>query len=75
MALVLTGIRCKALPHLHENRIWSPVHIRCSEAEQAKARADEAVLAAVVVNQAITVVAAVIFDCQALTAIEKIRTT
>ena len=47
MALVLTGIRCKALSHLHQNRIWSPVHIRCSEAEQAKARADEAVLAAV----------------------------
>jgi hypothetical protein len=75
MALVLTGIRCKALSHLHQNRIRSPVNIRCSKAKQAKADPDEAVLATIVINQPITVIAAVVFDCQPLKAIEQVRTT
>ena len=59
---------------LHRNCIGSPVYIGCREAEQAIASADQAVLAAVVVNQPITMVAAVIFDCQALTPIEQVGT-
>jgi hypothetical protein len=39
-----------------------------------KAGADEAILAAVVVNQPITVVAAVVFDCQTLMAIKQVWT-
>jgi hypothetical protein len=58
--------------YLHCNRAGSSVHVRCGEAEQAKPGADEAVLAAVVINQPVTVVAAVVLDCQALLAIKQV---
>ena len=64
----------KTVSYLHRNCIRSPVYIRCSEAEQAKAGADEAILAAVVINQAITVIAAVVFDCQPLLSIKQVWT-
>ena len=66
------GAAGKALPNLHRNCFGGAVHVGCGEAEQAKAGADEAVLAAVVLDHSITMVAAVIFDCQALTRIEQV---
>lgn len=67
--LPLTG---KSLAYLHHNCIGSPEHIRRREAEQAQSRADEAILAAVVINEPIAVVAAVVFNGKALTAIEQV---
>ena len=58
----------EAMTHLHDNRIRSPIHIRCTEPEYSKSRADEAVLAAVVVGKPIAMVTAVILDGQALKA-------
>ena len=55
---------------MHRDEVWVPVYVCRSEPEEAKPRADEAILAAVVVNQPITVVAAVVFDCQAVKSIE-----
>ncbi len=60
------------MTYLHRNRIGRSVYIRCSEAEQAKARADEAILAAIVINQPITMVATVVFDRQVLKSVEKV---
>jgi len=59
---------------LHRDEVWVPVYVCRSEPEEAKPRADEAILAAVVVNQPITVVAAVVFDRQALQAIKQVWT-
>ena len=60
--------------HLHRDRFGTPVHVRCCEAQQAEAGANEAILAAVVINHSIPVIAAVIFDGQALTAIKQVWT-
>jgi hypothetical protein len=62
----------KVLPHLHRNRVWRSVHIRGSEAQQMEAGADQSVLAAVVINQPIAMIATVVFDCQALAAIQQV---
>ena len=62
------------MTYLHRNRIGGSVYIRCSEAEQSKARADEAILAAIVINQPITMVAAVVFDRQLVKSVEKVWT-
>jgi hypothetical protein len=60
--------------HLHRDQVRIPVNVRRGEAEQAKTGVDEAILAPVVFNQPIAVVAAVVFDCQALKAIEEVWT-
>jgi len=60
---------------LHNNQIGGPVNIRRREAKQATACANQAVLAAIVIDQSIAMVAAVELDCQALNAIEQVRTT
>jgi hypothetical protein len=57
---------------MHRDHIGSPIYIRCGEAEQTKAGAHEAVLAAIVINQPIAMVAAVVFDCKALKGIKQI---
>lgn len=67
-------IRGEAVTYLHHNQIGSPVYIRCSKSEHPKAGGHEAILAAVILNQPITVVAAVVFDCQALKAIKQVWT-
>jgi hypothetical protein len=64
----------EGVSYLQRDQIRVPVDVCRSEAEQAKAGADEAILAAVVVNQPITMVAAVIFDSQALQAIKQVGT-
>jgi hypothetical protein len=61
--------------YLHYNRVGCSVHIRCSETEQTKGCANQAVLPAVVVDHTIPMVAAVIFDGQPLEPIEQVRTT
>src|SRR2546429_2572438 len=66
------AVRAEGLTHLRRDRIGSPVHVRCSEAEQAKAGTDEAVLPAVVINQPIAMIATVVFDRQALKAIQQV---
>jgi hypothetical protein len=60
------------LTYLHRNQIGSPVNIRGGEAEQSKAGAHEAILPAVVINHPFAVIAAVVFDSQALGAIEQV---
>jgi hypothetical protein len=60
------------LPH---NRIGGFVQIHRCEAQQPNISADQIVLATVVVYQPITVVAAVIFNRQALLAIEEVWTS
>ena len=65
-------LRTEGVTHLRRDCIGSPVHVRCSEAEQAKACADEAVLPAVVINQPIAMIATVVFDRQALKAIQQV---
>ena len=62
----------KVLTHLHRNRIWRSVHIRGSEAQQVEAGTDQAILAAVVINQPIAMIATVVFDCQVLAAIQQV---
>ncbi len=64
----------ESLTYLHCNRVGAPEYIGCSEAEQAESGADKAILAAVVINQPITVVAAVVLDGQALKAIKQVWT-
>jgi hypothetical protein len=64
----------EGVAHLHRDEVWVPVYVCRSEPEEAKPRADEAILAAVVVNQPIAVVAAVIFDCQTLQAVKQVWT-
>jgi hypothetical protein len=64
----------EGVAHLHRDQVRIPVNVCCGEAKQAKAGADEAVLAAVVINQPIAVVAAVVFDCQSLKAIKQVWT-
>jgi hypothetical protein len=68
------SVRGESVTYVHDDHIGSSVYIRCGEAEQANAGADEAVLAAVVINQPITMIGAVVFDCQALMAVEQIWT-
>jgi hypothetical protein len=60
------------LTYLHRDTIGSAVHIRCGEAQQTKARVHEGILAAVVIDQPIPMVASVVFDCQSLTAIKQV---
>ena len=62
------------MAHLHRDQIRIAVDVCCSETEKAKACADEAILAAVVINQPIAVIATVVFDCQALKAIKQVWT-
>ncbi len=62
----------KGVAHLHRDQVRIPIYVCRGEAEQAKAGADEAVLAAVVIHQPIAVVAAVVFDCQAVKSIEQV---
>src|SRR5579872_4720174 len=60
-------------PYLDRNCVRTPVHISSSESEQAKARTDETILAAVVIHDSITMIAAVVFDGQAPLVIEHVR--
>jgi len=60
--------------HLHHNGIGTSVDIRRSEAEKAKIGADEVILAAVVIDEPITMVTAVVFDRQTLKAIKQVWT-
>jgi hypothetical protein len=55
--------------------VGSPVNIRCGESEKSKAGADEAILPAVVIDHPFAVIAAVVFDGQALGAIKQVRTS
>ena len=64
----------EAVTYLRVDRVRSPVHICCREAEQAIAGRDKAILAAVVINQPVTVAATVVFDRQLLTRIQEVRT-
>jgi hypothetical protein len=64
--------RGEGVAYLHRDEVRVPVDVCRSEAEQAKAGADKAILAAVVFNQPIAVVAAVVFDCQTLEAIKQV---
>jgi hypothetical protein len=66
------ALRTEGVTHLRRDCIGSPVHVRCSEAEQAKACADKAVLPAVVINQPIAMITTVVFDRQALKAIQHV---
>src|SRR5207245_9958889 len=66
------ALRTEGLTHLRRDRIGSPVHVRCSEAEPAKAGTDEAVLPAVVIHQPLAMIATVVFDRQALKAIQQV---
>jgi hypothetical protein len=63
------------LTYLHRNQSGSPVNIRCGESEKSKAGADEAILPAVVIDHPFAVIAAVVFDGQALGAIKQVRTS
>ncbi len=65
----------EAITDLRHNRIGRSVDVRRGEAKQPKARANEAVLAAIVRDQAIAVVAAVELDGQALRAIKQVWTS
>jgi hypothetical protein len=58
--------------HLHCNCVRTPVHIRRGEPKQAKSRADEAILAAVVLHHPISVIATVEFNGQTLNAIKQV---
>lgn len=64
----------QAQAHLHYERIGSSEHIGCSESEQPKSSTDEAILAPIVINQPITVVAAVVLDGKALKTIQQVWT-
>jgi hypothetical protein len=66
--------RGEGVAHLHRDEVRVPVYVCRSEPEEAKPGADEAILAAVVVDQPITVVAAVVFDCQAMESIKQVWT-
>ena len=72
--LAESGATRKVVPHLHCDRIGTSVYVCCCETEQAKSGADETVLAAVVIDKPISVIAAVVFDGQAVPAIEEVRT-
>jgi hypothetical protein len=58
----------------HRDHLWSPVYIGRCESQQTKAGADQAILAPIVIDQPLAMVAAVVFDCQALVAIKQIWT-
>jgi S-methylmethionine-dependent homocysteine/selenocysteine methylase len=62
----------KLVANLRHDSFGRPVYIGCREAEQPIAGANEAILAAVVIHKPVTVVVAVIFNCQALIAVEQI---
>ena len=62
------------MTYVHRDHLWSPVYIGRGESEQTKTGPDEAVLTAIVINQPLAMVAAVVFDCQALVAIKQIWT-
>src|SRR5438552_6242843 len=66
------ALRTEGVTHLRRDCTGTPVHVRCGEAEQAKTGADKAVLSAVVVYQAITMIATVVLDRQALMAIQEV---
>jgi hypothetical protein len=70
----MAGGKGEGVAYLHCYQIRVPVYVCRSEAEQAEADADEAILAAVVINQPVAVVAAVVFDRQALYAIKQVWT-
>src|SRR5256885_16763184 len=65
------ALRTGRLTHLRRDCIGSPVHVCCSEAEQAKAGTDEAVLPAVVINPPIAVNNTLVLDRPALKAIQE----
>ncbi len=71
---VSAGMAEYAVAHLHHDRVGSPVDISRSETQQAIAGADKSVLAAVVIDQAVAVVAAVVFDGQVPIAIKQVST-
>jgi hypothetical protein len=54
---------------LHCDRVGTSVDVCSREAEQAKPGADQTVLAAVVIDEPIAVIAAVVFDGKPLTGI------
>jgi hypothetical protein len=62
----------KPLPYPHRNRIRTLVYIRCGEPEQLQASADQAILTAIVFDQALTMVAAVVLKCQAFAAKQQV---
>ena len=64
----------KSEANLHRDQIRTPVYIRCREAQETKPGADEAILAAVVIDEPITMVATVVLDRQPLKPIEKVGT-
>jgi hypothetical protein len=67
------GIFAAKIPtHLHRNRTWRSVNIRGSEPQQVEAGTDQAVLAAVVINQPVAMIATVVFNCQSLPAIKQV---
>src|SRR2546425_8710530 len=66
------AFRTEGLTHLRRDCIGSHVYVRRSEAEQAKACADKAVLPAVVINQPIAMITTVVLDRQALKAIQEV---
>src|SRR2546430_5535727 len=59
------ALRTERLTHLRRDCIGSPVHVCCSEAEQAKAGTDEAVLPAVGINPPRAVINTRVIDRQA----------
>jgi len=72
MAELRNGIRLEGVLHLHRNQIGTPVNIRRGEAEQPKTGADKPILATVVINQSITMIPAVVFDCQPRKAVKQV---
>jgi hypothetical protein len=65
----------KGVTHLRHHCFRAAIHIRRSEAQDAKAGDNQSILPTVVINQPIAVVATVIFDRQALIPIEQVWTT
>ena len=72
--LAESGATRKVVPHLHCDRIGTSVYVCCCETEQAKSGADETVLAAVVIDHSVTMVASVVFDRQTLLEVKKVWT-
>ena len=62
------------MTYLHRNYNWIPVDIGGTEAEQPEPRADKTILATVVIDQPIAMVASVVLNGQALGAVQKIWT-
>jgi hypothetical protein len=68
------GAAGKVVAHLHCDRVGTSIDVRGCEAEHANAGADETVLAAVVIDKPISMIAAVVLNGQALPGIEEVRT-